>query len=645
MKNSNAKAPSGWLPFLRTLAGDAKLKFVIGKNIGAATDGKTVWLSEMPAELNEQDLILFKGDSFHEVGHIRYSNIPYFQAFSREHGSTAQFFLNALDDVFMEGEMSKWKRMAARYLRDSTVILLERNQYRDGASSLAEAVGCYCLTYLSAKRWSELQPAQQTVLANLRKHLGQHADSMISKLEALLDCEFPNVRSTMDCGELTLKILELFKDEAEQEQSDSESKPSDGTGEQDDDAEGSEEAESKEPQDTDEGNDDDSTGPNGSSETESESEPGTEGNESTDNTGSQDEADSDAGQAENSDGQNPTEDGSNGTGDEPSGDAGKSLKQLVQDMLNANPGDQEVFDKGAAVKALSEQIKNGTNVEYLDLPMVDQMVIEGAPIDSATNDFVDGMQVVEGDKEMASVISAITGRKANVMANKLRALLLNREETETYSTRNGRLCERNLYRFGLDDSRIFESSEERIEETAAVSITTDLSGSTCFSLDGTSVAEQLRIALTLLEKVLHEIGTPREILGFAPNSGQLNCVVRSFGDNHRVALERIAGLHRLVGGGCTPIGDAVFQAGTRLMCHEAQRKLLFVLTDGTPSSKNHAIEMTQYIAKSNIEVIYLVIGSSHACEWLEANNFKYAHAESAVELIPSLVAKVGEFLK
>lgn len=122
-------------------------------------------------------------------------------------------------------------------------------------------------------------------------------------------------------------------------------------------------------------------------------------------------------------------------------------------------------------------------------------------------------------------------------------------------------------------------------------------------------------------------------------------MVKTFGDNHRVALDRIAGMHRLVGGDCTPIGDAVLQAGARLMGHEAQRKLLFVITDGLPDDVAHARDMTKTVLQGGVEVIYLVIGSAKACTWLQSANIKFAHADNAEGLIPALVSKVAEFLK
>ena len=233
----NAKtSPAGWIPFIRSLARDAGLKVVIGGN--PATDGKTMWLPALPAELTPDDLVLFKGDGYHEVGHIQRSNIKFFQAFGKEHGSFAGFLLNALDDVFMEGRQAAWKRTAGRYLLDSTMLLIKRNRFRDGSAGLGEAVACYCLAYLTTKRWPSVGVATTRVEVNLRKHLAQHADKVIPELRNLLDVEFPTVSSTEDGGDVTLKIIDLMKSLAEQDQSQPE--PSPESGDDGDDDEGSE---------------------------------------------------------------------------------------------------------------------------------------------------------------------------------------------------------------------------------------------------------------------------------------------------------------------------------------------------------------------------------------------------------------------
>jgi cobalamin biosynthesis protein CobT len=694
MRNATS-APKGWLSFIRTLARDAKLKIVIGNNVSPATNGKVMWLPALPAELTPDDLVLFEGNAFHEVGHIQRSNINFFQEFSKEHGSFAQFLLNALDDVFMEGRQAVWKKMAANRLLDSTMVLIKRDQFRDGSAGLGEAVACYCLSYLTAKRWPTVGVVTVRIEANLRKHLARYADKVIPELRNLLDAEFPAVASTEDGGALALKIIDLLHSLAEQERSQPSSSSESGEGENaaegtgdtnqsssDDDSDSQSEPKGE---DTGTGSDDDAD-PEGSDEgkgtdEKSESEPR---GADDDNQGAGDSESEQEGKAEGQDGKSSNDpnhepdgegegdeegdtenagsksnsnsgkpefgEGHQGQGEENSHDAGaesnngKSLKEMIDDMLNENLGNQEVFDKGSAIEELGKSIKAGANPTYKNQPLIDGLVIDYSAGAGKAESYVDGMPMVTADREMAAAIAQVTGRKANVMGNRLRALLANREETESYAARSGQLCDRNLYRFALNDTKVFAKAEEHIEETAAVSITADLSLSTGVQRDGSSVAEQIRIALTMIEKVLHEIGTPREILGFAPGTGELNCMVKSFGDNHRVALDRIAGMHRLVGGGSTPIGAAVLQAGSRLLSHEAQRKLLLVVTDGRPDDENHACQMTSTILRSGTEVIYLVIGDESACDWLKAANIKFAHAQNAEGIIPAMVSKMAEFL-
>ena len=89
----------GWISFLRVLARNSKIKFVIRPNVRPCTDGKVAYLPSLPANLTEEDLILFKRWGYHEVGHIMHSDVPFFQEFSMEHGAFAGLLLNAVDDV------------------------------------------------------------------------------------------------------------------------------------------------------------------------------------------------------------------------------------------------------------------------------------------------------------------------------------------------------------------------------------------------------------------------------------------------------------------------------------------------------------------------------------------------------------------
>lgn len=641
---TNKEVHEGWATFLRVTARNSKLKFVIGKNVGPATDGKTIFLPALPAELNRDDLVMFKGNAIHEVGHILHSNIKFFQAFSKEHGSFASSLLNALDDVFMEREQVRFSRMAEKYLRGSAKIMAERKQFRDGSSSAGEAVFSYCLCYLFSRNWSEYVAPLQVIQANFNVHFGEHAEGLLQNLNMILDSEFAAVKSTDDAGTLALRIIAMLKEQSQHEEDKKEpeeenGKPDDkgqdpsqngaenGSGEPDD-SQGKNKSESK-----------DSGGDGGDSESSSKGEPQSgEGNGGNADTNT-------AGKGE------PTSEP--GKGDEGQGGNGKSLNEIVEEMLKADVGDGEVFDKSKAMEELSNEIARGQKPGYEGKEIVSNLEIGGdlnAPSSLPAQEgaaqgagkpaqLVDGMVVCKSDRQVAAVLLKLIDRKANVLAARLGSLLSNREEAEMFAARRGRLGDNNLYRLGLGDTRVFEQKEEVELPTAAVSVTADLSGST----QG-ECAMAIQQSLLLLEKVLEQLGTPREMFGFAPASGQLNTVIRTFGDNHQTAIDRIGGLSSSVGGGHTPIGEAVFQACIRLQAHESQKKVLFVLTDGAPSDVAKAIEMTSLAQRGGVKVVYLLIGEAVQSDWLKKAGIPFAKATTAGDLCPILLEKVGELL-
>lgn len=723
IRNRSAKqVREGWYSFLRVLARNSKLKFVIGH---PSTNGKEISLPPLPAELTQDDLDVFESNALHEVGHCIYSDIPFFQAFSAEHGGTAQFLLNALDDVFMMRKSVRFNRMAERKYRRAAAILVERKQFRDGSASAAEALACYCLTYLFSRNWSEYRPAHTMIEGNFDIHFGEYAETLKSNLNEILDREFPCVLSTPDAGGLTLSILAMLEAQSQCEEEDQDEHEEDQSQERD-------EQDQSESDDSANGDQDRSEDKNGQGKPDSqgqddaddaESEKGEGSNNADNNDASEgdsgnaaaDNGDTDAGEGKS--GNANADNGSNDADEGGSGDAGadngntddgqpqssgssKTLKEIVSELLNTDPGDGEVFDMKKAIQLLSDEIARGQSDDYSEAELVSNFEISGE-VESSSDEkhpggkpsgaagstpvFVDGMPVCDADREAAQVLRQRIDRKANVLATKLQSLLLNREEADVYASRRGQLSTKSLYRIRLDDTRVFEKTEEVLLPTAAVSVCADLSASTefvsvpglkckccekagcvlvgvlgmgyCTSCDGTfkvdsdidrdvPAAVAIQQALLLLESVLERLGTPREFIGFAPKTGgTLNTMIRTFGDAHNTAVNRIGGLSSQVGGCSTPIGEAVMQASMRLQAHGSQKKVLFVLTDGDPSSVEKAQQMTDLAQRGGVNVVYLLIGSNVRCDWLKTAKIPFAHAKTADDLCPILLDLVGSLLK
>lgn len=719
-KRSAQQVREGWYNFLRVLARNSKIKFVIGN---PSTDGNSISLPPLPAELTEEDMIKFGSHALHEVGHHLYSDIPYFMAFSKEHGLMAQFLLNALDDVFMMRKSVRYNRMAEGYFRKSAAILVKRKLFRDGSASPAEAFACYCLTYLFSRKWSEYRPAHEVIEGNFDHHFGEHAENLKSNLNEILDREFPNVLSTPDGGSLTLRILAMLESQSQCEEEDQDDKEDEESPEDDkqnqDESQGGEQDQGESQDDAQgQGNSQNTDQDQGESQDDGQDQGNAQGNESDDQGQDQsepkgDDAQSGAGEGDDDSGSADGDDGNGGNADangestgggsddqSQSSGSGRTLKEIVDEMLGTDPGDQEVFDMAKAMQLLSEEIQNGQSDDYSAAELVTDLEVSGA-VDSSSDDgknngkpasfagqtptFVDGMPVCDSNREEAQLMLKRVDRKASVLAAKLQSLLLNREEAEVHASRRGQLGTKNLFRVALNDTRVFEQKEEVMRPTAAVSVCADLSGSTewvlvptlkCKSCEKVGVvhvglgdiafcnscgqqfevdrnahkevpaAVAIQQSLLLLENVLDQLGTPREFIGFAPKTGgTLNTMIRTFGDANSTAVNRIGGLSSQVGGCSTPIGEAVMQASMRLQAHESQKKVLFVLTDGDPSSVEKAVQMTDLAQRGGVKVVYLLIGTDVRCDWLKAANIPFAHAKTADDLCPILLEQVGELLK
>lgn len=625
----------GWMAFLKVLATNYGLKFVIGERVPPATDGKTIYLPALPMVLTADDLDLFKGDGFHEIGHIIYSNIPFFQAFAKQHGNFGRFLLNALDDVFMERKQAANERQAEYYLRRSAQVMFERKQFRDGSASPAEAVGCYSLCFLSAQVWSEYVPPLEEVTANFNKHFGEHADTVREHLDDVLLSEFPSVQSTDHAGALALRIMAMLQalgheDEQKRNQP-SNTSPKSNEGETSNSSNGG----ANQPGDKKEQSDK-SKGEGGAGK---EGQQGSGGNDSKN--------------ASKADG------------------SGRSLKEIVDEILqDKSLGEGEVFDRREAVQGLSDSVARGKNPEYKGQSVVPKMVVDGKTPKpgkpgtgvaggAGVGEVVDGIAVCRPDASEAKEMVQRLGARPQVLAHRLQALLMQQEEAEAISAPRGQLGQAHLYRFGLGDVRIFTQQEELERPTTAVSLVLDLSSSTQDAIDkkfaqgekdqfmATKQPSTLRSILesaVLLEKVLDQIGTPREILGFAPRVGELMSMVRSFGEDHQTAMARLGGLRRIAGGNQTPIGEAVFHAGRRLVSQATNRKVMFVLTDGVPSNVTKAVEMTQYFQKAGVRVVYLVIGSSVQTDWLVKAGIPHAVAATSADVSPILLREAKSLL-
>ena len=438
---SKSGLSASFVAWARSIARSDKLKVVFGGH--PATDGKTMYLPQIPMELTEDDLLMVRSDIMHESGHCTDTDFEYFTEFSKKHGPLAQSLLNSIEDVRIEKTRAKKYPGAEALIHDSNILMMDRGKSRTGQAGAADALTTVCYMHGCALRgWAGRHAeARDTAVAHLKDHLGAENAPLVDQLIDLLDSRFAGLRSTQDCGQLTLDVLKIFQDAkdemGDQQSQDSGDDDSGASGESQNQGDGSSKGDSQDDPSDDssessgsgegEGEDDGSKGSDSSENADSGSEEsegqsgesgGSEGDSGSDESNEQsgqsggsegdsgsDDSKGQSGQSGKSDGESGQEQGSNssGSGDQSSNDGSESgegsqsdgqetgqssgsgqsssrsdkAKQALEAMLGTNPGEEEVIDYQKAVEELAEAVRKGE--KYQNSPKVPEHTVDYSP--------------------------------------------------------------------------------------------------------------------------------------------------------------------------------------------------------------------------------------------------------------------------
>lgn len=209
------KFAHSWVGFIRTMC----KKYNITVNFGRppSTNGKEVNLPNLPMSLMGDDAMIVRGDAYHEFGHCRFTNFPFFTAYAKKNGKFGQSLLNAIEDPWMEKRACSLARMAQHCLRESSRIILEQGKAALGRDSNGEAhadpsitafVLCYYFSVLLG--WNEYDRALTETEANLLDSLGGDVvkcNETIKLITDILDQYALVSTSTKDNGAIADLIL------------------------------------------------------------------------------------------------------------------------------------------------------------------------------------------------------------------------------------------------------------------------------------------------------------------------------------------------------------------------------------------------------------------------------------------------------
>jgi cobalamin biosynthesis protein CobT len=317
-----------------------------------------------------------------------------------------------------------------------------------------------------------------------------------------------------------------------------------------------------------------------------------------------------AGDATAGHGKDKTEGKGTGTGEKGEGD-GDPINKLM-DTLSTSPQDNrsnKYFDYGGGGKG-----GRGTGEAKQAAPNEFYIENYSNPSRNQTNAF-EVLTHNGGEPHLAFVTKRYASDIANVraqgstseqLAQKMRRLVQIKTRSRVqYGLKSGKLNGTSLHRIPANvpgySERVFKRKQDHLDINAAVAVCVDMSG----SMSGEKIAHAVVAAEMLSETVGNALGVPLMIYGFSETRSIIGTydpapsifVLRDFTDR-QVPAERMRE-RSIKAIACTmgnnPDADAVTWGYHQLRAAKGKRKVLFVLSDGSPASAR-AGDQDKYLA-------------------------------------------------
>jgi len=170
--------------------------------------------------------------------------------------------------------------------------------------------------------------------------------------------------------------------------------------------------------------------------------------------------------------------------------------------------------------------------------------------------------------------------------------------TKYRTVRQGRVVDpKRLHRIAVNDSRIFAHKDQRQSPNTAIHLVVDLSGSMGGGKDAMALDAAMALALAL-EPIR---GVTQAITAFPGSFGLDDRVVKILGHGEQVRNQ--VGYFAQRGRGGTPMTGALWYAAADLLARTEERKVMLVLTDGSPNHFASASDMVKKAMLAGIQVI------------------------------------------
>lgn len=572
----------------------------------ACTNGTLILLPALPFPNSDDDLPACEAMADlvqvfipHEVGHIRYT------AFDVMEGMTTELergLLNCIEDPRMELVMIEALPGTRHQMDRGTERLAQMGWFPvlTADREPADLLTGYVLCYLRG-RLREQATLWETAVASRPAVVQAFGERFTRRLEALLDTDGMNLRSTKDAADLTRAILQAFQCEAEQQKAERRN---------------------------DKGGSEQGAGQSGTATGNQDADPATGSDSGSGAPAMSPKADGAPTQgADSAAGSSDDQNGSQAA----SGNASQATPAGDGDHAGAD-GSQEgasgAGGSGASPDAFSRALQVGPTAPT-DLGKMLAQALEQA------NDevFKRGICRVEGGVCSSKIEGRLAapgkGRPVNqveaeqavrAMKTRLRSLLQGQTISRSYeSVRGSRIDSRRAYRTSQSNRRLFLHLDEQKGVETVVYLLGDISG----SMSGRE--EVLSNALYAVAEAMHSTPGVKVGAGVFPAFTQ----ILPIGASPKAHVERM-GLG--VSGG-TPMGAAMYWAARKLARRPEPRKILMVMTDGVPDDPREVRAANAALEAMGVEVFGVGIAEHRV-----ANHFDNVCVVATIaDLAPALM--------
>lgn len=679
-----------------------KLARIMSKNYGVKVqiggtaccfNGSTIFLPGNADQLSARDRMLLHAKLDHERGHAseeiqaRDTKRPGPLALSRaERDARVRMMFNVFEDIRIEAKMSAVEPGTAENLRSLMKDAVQRHKAEASKPSANpwHAIGCGIIFAASGEECSWLRPEISAMVALLDSEICQAkraktpedamdlARQTVAKIQGQVDRIREENRKAEERKEQEKKAK--AKKDAEPQPSEP-SEPEEGEGEEGDESgEGSEASEGEEESagDKAEGEEEEAEGSPKDAEGEEEEGESEESEPSADAGGEAEESAGDQGEDsdEGSQGESEKGEGAEGEGEveseggDPSGEAGEGEtkgeeKPEPQDLgsLDQIEDEPEVEDLTKAVEdALKKSAEEDLAAHGENRWVVDPRV--------QAEDTINQVKVEKSASRRYQALRDQLSSQINFMRTKLRNTLRTRSmATRSPDQERGELDEQALYSLKTGNTRVFASKVPGETVDTAVMILIDESGSMGNGCEERRPAYHAKLAAIALGETLSAIQVPFEMIGFTNVAPGKVASEVSYADSTRCwpfeydlfksyeqAFEA-AKLNLLaITGKCENVdGEALMFAARRLAARPEARKILLVLSDGSPAGGAdyrancwYLGEAIRTISKAGVEVI----GAGFGAEGASAVQEYYTpeNGAEALPIPPKEMASLGQKL-